>query len=188
MVLNLGIFFDQIVHLSMQIWSRFLEIIYSPLVFKDMLWILIPLLVTMLFIEFYFGFYVEEQLGWNTAFGNTLVLMFVSLNLGKQLYDSGLLFNDQLKTIIVMAVLIEAVLIGFFDFFHILPERFAFKISGTLPINFVAISAIIIVYTNVPIDPITLSALVLLLITLAAFIGLIHLIEPKVGNPHLYDD
>ncbi|MEK6974411.1 MAG: hypothetical protein AABW41_04220 [Nanoarchaeota archaeon] len=166
-------------------WNRFLELVYAPVNHKEMFWILIPLLITLLMIEFYFGIYVEEQLGWNTAFANTLVLMFVGLDLGKRLYENGLLFNDNLRTVIVAAVLIEAVLLAFLDFFHALPERIAFKISSSLPINFIAISAILLVYAPIKIDYITISALILLAIIISIVIGILHLIEPKIGNKEL---
>jgi hypothetical protein len=188
MLSAISAFSSTITNTSLEIWGRFLEIIYSPFNFRDMLWILIPLLLTMLLIEFYFGFYVEEELGWNTAFGNALVLMFIGLDLGRHLYENNVLFKDDIKTIIVIAVLIEAALIAFFDFFHVLPERFAFKISGTLPINFIAITAIILVYASIPIDFMTISALFLLLIVLSIGIGIIHFIEPKQGNKHYLDD
>lgn len=164
------------------VWQRFLEIVYSPFNFANMLWILVPMLAILLLIEFYFGVYVEEDLGWNTAFANTLVLLFVGLDLGRHLYESGLLFLDKTKTVIVIAVLIESILLAFLDFFHLFPERLAFKMSSHLPINFVAISAIILVYTNIKADFITISAIVLLAIFMALIIGLIHSLEPKVGK------
>ncbi len=168
---------------SFDVWTRFLEIVFSPFNYKDMLWILAPMIITFLLIEFYFGIYAEEKLGWNTAFGNSLVLLFVSLDIGRNLYESGLIYEDKIKTLIFMIIFIEAILLALLDFFHFLPERFAFKISGSLPINFSAVSAIILVYTNIKVDFITISALLLLLIFMILFIGLMHKIEPKVGNP-----
>lgn len=177
------VFYQEILkNYGIEVWSRFLEIINAPLNFKEMLWILVPLIATTLLIEFYFGIYVDEELGWNTAFTNTLVLMFVSLDLGRHLYQSGFLFFDKIKTVIVITVLIEAVLLAIFDFFHILPERFAFKMSSHLPINFIAISAIILVYTNIQVNLITVSALVLLAVFMALAVGFIHSLEPKIRH------
>lgn len=172
---------------GLDVWTRFLEIIFSPLNYKDMLWILAPMMVTFILIEFYFGIYVEETLGWNTAFGNSLVLLFVSLDLGRKLYENGWVYDNNIKTLIVLIIFGEAILLAILDFFHLIPERFAFKISGSLPINFSAVSAIILVYTDIRVDFITISSLVLLLIFMILSIGLMHKIEPKVGNIKFLD-
>jgi len=108
--------------------------------------------------------------------------LFVSLDLGRHLYENGLLFFDKIKTVIVIAVLIEAILLAFLDFFHLFPERFAFKMSSHLPINFIAISAIILVYTNIRVDFVTMSAILLLAVFMALAIGFIHSLEPRVRN------
>ncbi|MBI2670429.1 hypothetical protein HYX18_00400 [Candidatus Woesearchaeota archaeon] len=185
--LNVAVYQETLRIYGIQVWNRFLELLYAPLQHKEMLWILAPLIFTLLMIEFYFGIYVEEELGWNSAFANTLVLLFVSLDLGRNLFEKGLLFNDSIKTVIVLAVFIEAILLAFFDFFHIIPERFAFKISSSLPINFIAISAILLIYSSIRVDYITISALVLLAIILSFVIGFLHFIEPKVGNSKLLE-
>ena len=165
---------------GIDVWSRFLEILYAPKTNTDMIWILIPLILTILLLEFYFGRYVEEELGWNTAFANSLVLIFVSIDLARHLYYSNLLFTINTKLILAFIILIEGLSLAFIDFFHVLPKRIAFKLSSTLPINFIAFCCIILVYTDINIDFITISAFLLFLFFLVVIIGFIHIIEPKV--------
>src|SRR3989344_25778 len=89
------------------VWQRVLEILQAPLIMKDMLFILLPLLVVLLIIELYFGRYKYEKLGWNTAVGNSLALFFVGMNLLYFLYTNNLLFVESPKTTLAFIVVVE---------------------------------------------------------------------------------
>lgn len=184
---NFFIILDKLQVFTSSVWDRFLELLYAPSKFPEMIWILIPVALTLLIIEFYFGVYVDEELGWNTAFANSLVLIFVSLDLARYLYNKGLLFHDDIKTIIVFTVLLEGILISLTDFLHLMPKRLAFKFSSSLPINFVAYMSIILVYTSIKVDYITISAFLLFLIFLSLIIGAIHFLEPHVRRSILQE-
>jgi len=135
----------------------------------------------MFFMEFYFARYREEELGWNTAFGNTLVLIFVTIDLAKHVY-----YKTQLtvtpETAIVIAILFLGILMTSVDYWHLLPKKIAYDVSSKLPINFIAYAAIILVYTDrsyIPLDYITGIAFLFILVVLAILVGMIHLITPK---------
>ena len=162
------------------ILERFFLLLNAPLNYQDMIWILTPLIITLLLVEFYFGRYVQEEFGWHTAFTNSLVLIFVSLNLAQHLYQQDLLVTDLVKTAIIIGVFVEGIILSFIDFFHILPKRFAYQFSSAIPINFIAYMAIILVYTNIPIDYITGIAFFVIFAMLSTLIAIIHIIEPKV--------
>jgi len=159
---------------------RSLEILYSPLSNLEMLWLLIPLIANLIFLEFYFSRYQREELGWNTAYSNALVLIFIAVMLAKHLYETGTLYTDQLKFTIIAIVILTGITLTLIDFFHWLPERIAFKISAKVPINYIAFIAIILVYTNIPLNWLTFWAFVTILIALLIIIGVIHFITPKV--------
>lgn len=159
--------------------ERILDILTAPLQVKEMIWILAPIVITLLLMEFYFSRYSDEELGWNTAFGNSLVLIFVAIDLARKLYTTTFLQIDT-KAAIVLAIIIEGFLLTLIDFFHILPKQIAFKISHKLPINFTAIIAVILVYTNIPVDWITCVAFLFLLVVIVVITGMVHLIMPKV--------
>jgi len=166
------------------IFERTIDIIKSPIINTEMLWLLTPLIIALLAMEFYFGRYRDEELGWNSAYGNALVLVFVSASLAKYIYMNELYFS--LVKLSAVAVLIFTGLeLMFIDFFHILPKKIAFGISSKIPINFLAFMAIILVYTELPIDKITLLAFLVLLIFLILFIGLLHIIIPQVRTKFL---
>ncbi|MCX8194282.1 MAG: hypothetical protein N3G19_02900 [Candidatus Pacearchaeota archaeon] len=172
------------------IYERALEIIRQPALNPEMLWMLIPMLVSLFLIELYFGRYSEEELGWNSAVSNALVLFFVGINLASWLYSNGMLvgfmpvdiaiFDIALKKTFIAAVVIaESALLLFLNFFHLVAKRFSFGISSGLIINFVGAISIILVYSDIPLDIATFPAVLLIFICLVLFFWIIRLIEPK---------
>ena len=159
--------------------ERFIEIIKSPANNPDMLWLLLPLIAALILLEFYFGRYKEEELGWNTAFGNSLALIFIAILLAKHLYDHQILY-DLSKISVVSSVLMMGVLLAILDFYHLLPEEIAFKISAKLPVDFLAFIAIVLVYTSIKLDWITAAAFFAVLVVLVILIWLVHTLSPKV--------
>ncbi|MEM4153057.1 MAG: hypothetical protein QXK80_03010 [Candidatus Pacearchaeota archaeon] len=172
------------------IYERALEIVQKPATNPEMLWMLIPMLVSLFLIELYFGRYTEEELGWNSAVSNALVLFFVGINLASWLYNHGMLVGfvsvdatildiALKKTFIAALVIIESALLLFLNFFHLVVKRFSFGISSGLIINFVGAISIILVYSDVPLDIATFPAILLIFIALVIFFWIIRLIEPK---------
>ena len=124
-------------------------------------------------------------MGWNTAFGNSLVLIFVSVDLVRFLVNSGQFDVFTHKHVLVTVVILEGMLLTFVDFYHLLPKELAWGVSSTLPINFIAASSIILVYSDIPFDLITLGGFAFLLVALTGLLILIRIIEPAVVN---YED
>ena len=171
-------------HFLLDLWNRIIEIIHSPLQIKEMLFILAPLIVVLFVIELYFGRYKYEKLGWNTAVGNSLALVFVGMNLLNYLYTNGEVFGINPKTLLAFIVCIEALFLLFVNFFHIFPREAAFGISSPLILNFIGIASIIMVYSEIPFDYTTLIAFIILFLILVIVISLIKSLEspaiPKV--------
>jgi len=133
---------------------------------------LLPLLATLVLMEFYFGRYKDEELGWNTAFGNALVLMFVAIDLFRNLYEpSGQTLLQfvttvtDIKAIIPIWIAAMALILMFIDFFHFIPKKIAYILSSPIYINLIGLLGIIIVYTNlIPLDWTTVFACAVLFI------------------------
>lgn len=177
---------QQISQFMFTVYDRFLVILKAPAAFPDMIWILTPLILTLLLMELYFGRYIEEELGWNTAFGNSLVLIFVSIDLIRTLYyqNNNNIVID-LEFAIVLAVILEGLLLTLIDYFHLLPKKVAFDISSKFPTNFIAYIAVILVYTDsyyLPLDRTTLYAFIFTLLVFLSGITIIHAIVPKVKS------
>jgi len=168
------------------LWPRFIELVTAPYYHRDMIWIIIPMVIVLILMELYFGRYKKEKLGWNTAVGNSIVLFFVSIDLFRYVYEHNIHLEfwqfifENLKGLFVASIVgLSGIWMLIANFFHILPKKLAFFISSSLPINVIAYVAIVTVYSEVPFDLTTLTAGLVLFITLMLFFGLIHLIEPK---------
>lgn len=187
---QLGNFWDALI-------TRLSDIVMAPYLHKEMLWIITPMIITIVMMELYFGRYRKEELGWNSAVANSLVLMFVSIDLLRRIYgDDGFmsfltseLFSSidiPVKTFIALLLLFYGFLLLFFNFFHIFPKKVAFFISSSLPVNFLAYMAIVVIYSNLPIIEsdgyLTLIASMIFLFVLFLFFTILQVLEPKSDN------
>lgn len=186
--LNQTIVQDTIKTVGSSLGDRFVELVTAPANFPNMVWIVTPLVIMLLLMQFYFGRYNKEELGWNTAVGNSMVLIFVSIDLLRYIYgDTGVntleLTNIPLHnfkaTVIALVVGAAGFLMMFTNFFHVLPKKLSFFMSSSLPVNLMAYVAITLVYTSIPLDLMTLLAGLILFIVLLIIFNVLHLIEPK---------
>ncbi|MEA3378749.1 MAG: hypothetical protein U9Q69_03855 [Nanoarchaeota archaeon] len=158
--------------------NRTLEIIKAPLSQPNMLWILGPMVLAMFLMSFYFGRYKSEELGWNTAFGNSLILIFISVDLLRFLYNQGLLFQFSVHNALVAAIILEGFLLTFFNFFHLMPKSFAFGLSSGQTVNVIMLFVIVLIYSQLPLNYITAISCALLAIILLLSIKIIQIIQP----------
>lgn len=177
-------------YLTGELYPRGNAIVDAPLKTPEMLWMLIPIIVTIILMEFYFGRYKEEELGWNTAFGNSLVLGFVGIDLFRHTYEplgisiqQALLLGDS-KILISIAILLFALLLVLLDFFHFLSKKIAYVISSSSFLHILALLGIVIVYSgNIPLDWTTFFACLLLFIFINLILHLIYLMMPSYESP-----
>ncbi|MBS3171964.1 hypothetical protein J4438_00060 [Candidatus Woesearchaeota archaeon] len=177
-------------------FDRALFVVQEPLKNEELIWALIPIIVTLILIEIYFGRYRREELGWNTAFGNSLILIFVSADLIKYSIRTNILGTDPIKTGIIVGLITVGFIITFVDFFHMMPREWAFAISSKLPTSFLAIISMLFIYIDIPIDYITATALFLLLLNMYIVLIIIHHLIPafrglfpeEVPDPILEED
>ncbi|MGV8086418.1 MAG: hypothetical protein ACP5N1_02185 [Candidatus Woesearchaeota archaeon] len=146
---------NTLTYISQDLYNSGKDIITAPFNNHNMLWMLLPLLATLLLMEFYFGRYKNEELGWNTAFGNALVLSFVAIDLFRNLYGSYekdilqfIITTSDIKILIPIVIASLALILIFIDFFHFLPEKVAYALSSPVYINLIGLLGIIVIYTN----------------------------------------
>lgn len=164
------------------LYERFLELLLAPVNYPDTLWMVVPVLFTLFLMEIYFGRYKAEDLGWESAFENSLVLLFVSIDMIRFLYNfyglSTFIYINP-KIALVIAVVIEGAILSLMSFYHELPKDIAFKLSSALPMNFIAYISLLLVYTDIPIVSIyTLLSAFGILTILVGVIKLIRLVVP----------
>ncbi|MBU0527234.1 hypothetical protein KKE92_02030 [Candidatus Micrarchaeota archaeon] len=176
-----------------QVWDRTVELVLAPINNMNMLWIAIPLVIATIFMTLYFGRYKKEELGWNTAFGNTMVFVFVAVAIIREMYIQGgetfdAIFAGGLYSALAAGLIGAGLLLMFFTYFHLLPKKLAFFLFSAPPINVSVYAVMSLVYASVAADYITaLAAVVLLIIILIItkilqlFIGLIGL-EAHIDN------
>ena len=164
------------------VFLRMLELFAPPFQDADIFWAVLPLFLGLVILELYFGMYREEELGWNSATGNGLVLTYTGFTLF-QYYSSNYFFHIfDTKALVSLSVLLFGLFILIVSFFHILPRRLDFGISSILVVDYVAYLGIIFVHgTKFYLDLETLAAVVLGFMLLTLLFRIIHHFEPKRG-------
>jgi len=149
-------------------WARFIDLLDTPPHQPEMLWIVLPLLLIIILMTVYFAKYKDEELGWNTALGNSFILIFVSVDLFRTIFSDG---RSTGAIVLASILLLEGIVLLFFNFTHYLPKKISYFISSPLPINLTAYVFISIIYSKVSVDIYTiLSALLLFSLLLGLFL------------------
>lgn len=187
------------------LWNRFLQLVFAPFSNEQMLWTAIPLFVATLFIILYFARHRDEELGWNTAFGNTMIFLYAAIGLIREMYYKdnggsleGLLQNEFYLTLTI-ALAGSSIFLMLITYFHLMPKRMAFFLFSAPPLNAVLYVFMAIVYANVAPDVITVGATMIFLLTILACGWLIKLLlspfsietekkETRVKEPFEEDD
>lgn len=177
------------IEIAQMILHRFIELVQAPLTDTQMLWTAVPLVIATVFMTLYFGKYRKEELGWATAFGNTMVFLFVSLGIIQYMYYvdgdgswNNLLSNDFYFTITIALTLI-ALFLMFITYYHLLPKKVAFFLFSAPPVNVSVYVLMTIVYTEVPADYITLGAAVVLFLLIMLLLKVMQKIESMASHP-----
>lgn len=178
------------------ILQRTLDLVNQAISNRETLWILLPMVITFFLIELYFKRYRKETLGWESAVGNSLVLFFVAITLFSYLDRNNLLFGVSslspeifsialAKSIITFFILLESILLILLDFFHLMPKKFAFGVSSSMIINIIGIMCVLLVYSDLPLDIVTILAILFLIAVLILILNLIIPLIPeqKIKEP-----
>lgn len=150
----------------------------------DVFWNVFPLILCTLLIIAYFSRYKNEREGWETYFSNSLVLVFVSLNLLRYIYNldipnAGNYFVYPMKSIAVLLLLSIGALFMKFNFSHLLPERYTKIASSPLTINSIAYAVILYVYST---GTRGFAGIISLLIILLALILIFEAVKFPMGK------
>lgn len=166
--------------LAEAVLSRMNFMVTAPMKNMEMLWSVIPLIISFIVLQLYFGRYKEEELGWNTAVSNSLIWLFVGANLMRYLYSTGGVSINDPRTMVSLSVIGLGFVILFLNFNHLWPEGLAFTLSSALIINYHAFISILFVYTNIPMDSVTVLAATALFVVLVVLDLIVRIIEPEI--------
>jgi hypothetical protein len=165
------------------ILDRLGDLILAPVVNEDMFWIVIPLIIATLLMTLYFGRYKDEELGWNTAYGNSMIFLFVALDIFRYMYkitdtpSFWNLVNEPLYLGVTSVLLGIGILLLIVNYYHFLPEKLDFILCSGPPVNVTAYTMLSIVYAKIIPDKFTAIAAFLFLIVLMAALRILQLFQ-----------
>lgn len=170
---------------------RVRDLVLAPAQHPDMLWTLAPMIIALVLMQLYFGRNKDEALGWNTAFGNSIALVFISASLLRELFilsgeadffafvDSALAF-DEPKIVVILLLFAYGIFLAMISFFHWIPEGVAFFIMNGISINSAAYVVIVLVNSEgIPLDEHTVAAGVAIFLLLYVVSVVIRSIIPQ---------
>jgi len=167
-----------------ELFKRLFVFVAAPFLYPEMWWLLIHLALTFFLFEFYFERHHGENLGWTAALANSVVMIFISLELLRSIYghdDSPFrvfwtiaqdyvalgLFHEQMVMVSLIFLLLAAgAFTAVINYFHLLPGKLAFIISGHKTVNLLAYFLIVVVWrftqgVPIPLDGVTFVAIIL---------------------------
>lgn len=147
--------------------ARYLDILTFPLDHPEFVPSLIPLFLGLFIMQLYFGRYRYEELGWNSAVSNAVLLITTGISLVLQL---GLQpFASGPRSVVAYGIVVTGLIILLLNFYHIWPAEIAFNVSSAFTSYTLAYLAIAIAYKGLPLTDDTLTAAAAFFITLNLF-------------------
>lgn len=164
----------------MTVISEFLLLLQGPVLVPTMLWTIAPLVAVTLAMTLYFGKYPNEKLGWNTVLGNSIVLVFVALDLLRTIHSYSSSFGAFLlhpgKILLILLLVCESFVFSYAAFKHKLPKiMFFFASAPSINSQAYILTTIVYLRTRPSLD--TILAAVLFFVVLLAFLRLVQEIQ-----------
>ena len=124
----------------------FLEFLYAPFLFPDMLWILLPVVLAIGLMELYFHKYPRLGIGHHHSLEGSIFLLFISIDLMRHIFT----VSYSMQKLVVASFIIAAwAVFGYMDFRHRLPRTFIFKHSSKFVIAYSSYIALVLIYTDI---------------------------------------
>ena len=124
----------------------------APIRQTELLPTVLPLIIGVVVIELYFGKHTNEELGWNTAVGNSISWMSTGLML---LITTETTQQERLAT---YGIIGAGALLAYLDFYHKLSDTVAFIVSSSGIVYTLAYISVIMIKTSMPVNTTTLKA------------------------------
>ncbi|MFB6189988.1 MAG: hypothetical protein ABEJ91_00245 [Candidatus Nanohaloarchaea archaeon] len=152
--------------------ARLLEIVFAPLENPEILPEVLPLAIGALVIELYFGKHKRETLGWNTSVGNAILWVATGANL---------ILTGAVKTSMeryaAYFLVASGAFVGYMDFYHKWSPSVAFRVSSADVIYPLAYVIVVIVKTEIPVEPVSLQAGATLIVGVVIAFHLLRMVE-----------
>ncbi len=159
------------------VMQRFWQLVYFPAEHPEFLPSLIPIFLGLLVIELYFGKYTFEELGWNSAVSNAVLLLATGLTLIIRL--NLMSAPSGARYVVAYAILVIGSVILVLNFYHLWAPTLAFSVSSGFVVYTAVYVAIAWVYEGLPVDINTGAAAVLLAVSFYVFFTVIQQLENR---------
>ena len=160
------------------VYATFLKIVLTPLENPEMVWIALPLVITLVLMELYFSRYRDEKFEGSSTVTNSLVFVFVGIDLLRTVIGSRNLVNYSIKYMLSVSILGVGAVFTFISFFHDL-SFLVKKLTSFLIVNTVTYLVIVAVYGDFVIDVYYIVSSVLFIFFVWLFFWLFHFVVPK---------
>lgn len=166
--------------------KRLLELLKIPFIDSEVTFTVVPLIIAMIIMFLYFRKYKWEELGWNSAVANSLVTLFVSIELLKHIYfingfgDIANYTTYLSRTLFTLILFFLGFILLMINIQHTLPKRIAYYLSSPSNINLISYILILFVHSKIPYDIITFIVIIILFLILRLLLILLQLPVEKM--------
>lgn len=130
-----------------EIVNQYLQMLTFPASHPEFLPSIIPIVVGLVVLQFYFARYDDETLGWNSAVSNATLIITTGLTLIVQL-DLLHPFSSS-RAVVAYGVLVLGTIILLLNFYHRWPAELAFNLSSAVITYTVVYITIAVVYADI---------------------------------------
>ena len=156
--------------------NGFKEIFSAPFVDFSVMWLLIPLFMLWLVLEIYFDIYKSEKLGWNTALGNAISLLWIDISMMRELFSRPSL--EVIKFLGLLGVLVYSCIVIYIIFKHKIPAKYVFLMGSPTLIYYIAGVIILWATGALEITPWVLLDLVILFAIISVLVFVLKKVVP----------
>lgn len=150
----------------------------APVRNTELLPTVLPLIIGVVVIELYFGKHTDEELGWNTAVGNSISWMSTGIIL---LMTTETTQQEKYAT---YGIIGAGALLAYLDFYHKLSNTVAFIVSSSGIVYTLAYISVIMIKTSMPVTTTTLKAAAIFTVAVNIGFKIIQFMEtPQETSP-----
>jgi len=126
-------------------FHSFIEFLYAPFIYTEMLWILLPVGIALVITEMYFNRYPRESIGYHKALENAIFMIFITIDLVRFMYTREVHIS---QIIVTVAYAIFTFIICVLDFYHRLPIKLIMRSSSKFILVILSYVSIVLVYSD----------------------------------------
>jgi hypothetical protein len=165
-----------------QMLLGFSHIAAAPFQNLEIWWYLFPILALWITLEFYFGLYKSESMGWNTALGNAFSFAWVNIEGMRVLFEKSLDFFWFRFGILSIAIAYSCMVI-YLVFTHRVKDKYAFLAASPHVTYFLSAVSIMWMHGVLVIDFwVLLDLFILFWFTVVLFIIIKKILPQKAGS------